>query len=88
MTLQLCSLSHALEIFQENKMSDKDTMKLERHTDARKGIVPTAAKLETKPATLLPPAAPAAATPAPPLESKTEPKKPENPPPPAKLPVR
>ncbi|VAH59206.1 unnamed protein product [Triticum turgidum subsp. durum] len=84
------SLSHALEIFQENKVCDKDTMKLERHTDARKiaekGIAPTAAKLETKPATLLPPAAPAAATPAPPPESKTEPKKPENPLPPAKLP--
>ncbi|KAM0902469.1 hypothetical protein ACQ4PT_019291 [Festuca glaucescens] len=83
------SLSHALEIFQENKMCDKDTMKLEKHTDAskiaEKGIAPSAAKLETKPATLLPPAAPAAAAPAPP-ESKTEPKKAENPPPPAKAP--
>ncbi|KAM0902472.1 hypothetical protein ACQ4PT_019291 [Festuca glaucescens] len=82
-------LSHALEIFQENKMCDKDTMKLEKHTDAskiaEKGIAPSAAKLETKPATLLPPAAPAAAAPAPP-ESKTEPKKAENPPPPAKAP--
>uniref|UniRef100_A0A453EHI3 AAA+ ATPase domain-containing protein n=1 Tax=Aegilops tauschii subsp. strangulata TaxID=200361 RepID=A0A453EHI3_AEGTS len=66
------SLSHALEIFQENKMSDKDTMKLERHTDARKGIVPTAAKLETKPATLLPPAAPAAATPEVPPDNEFE----------------
>ncbi|KAI5006071.1 hypothetical protein ZWY2020_033314 [Hordeum vulgare] len=84
------SLSHALEIFQENKVCDKDTMKLEKHTDApkiaEKGIAPTAAKLETKPATLLPPAAPAAAAPAPSPESKPEPKKPENPPPPAKLP--
>lgn len=82
------SLSHALEIFQENKMCDKDTMKLEAHADASKiaakGIVPIAAKSETKPATLLPPAAPAAAAPAP--ESKIEPKKPENPPPAAKAP--
>lgn len=36
MTVPLCSLSHALEIFQENKMCDKDTMKLEKHTDAPK----------------------------------------------------
>lgn len=84
------SLSHALDIFQENKMCDKDTMKLEKHTDAskiaEKGIAPSAAKLEAKPPTLLPPAAPAAAAPAPAPESKIEPKKPENPPPAAKAP--
>uniref|UniRef100_A0ACD5VPE4 Uncharacterized protein n=1 Tax=Avena sativa TaxID=4498 RepID=A0ACD5VPE4_AVESA len=86
------SLSQALDIFQENKMCDKDTMKLEKHADAskiaEKGIALSAAKLETKPATLLPPATAAAAAPAPAPapEIKTEPKKPENPPPAAKAP--
>lgn len=91
LVLSAKSLSHALGIFQENKMCDKDTMKLEVNGDpskvAEKGIAPIAAKSETKPATLLPPAAPAAAAPAP--ESKTEPEKLEkkdNPPPAAKAP--
>uniref|UniRef100_A0A0E0BZA3 AAA+ ATPase domain-containing protein n=1 Tax=Oryza meridionalis TaxID=40149 RepID=A0A0E0BZA3_9ORYZ len=86
------SLSHALEIFQENKMYDKDSMKLEAKRDASKvadrGIAPFAAKSETKPATLLPPVPPTAAA-APPVESKTEPEKFEkkdNPSPAAKAP--
>lgn len=36
MTLSWHSLSHALEIFQETKMSDKDSMKLEVTGDALK----------------------------------------------------
>lgn len=36
MTLSWHSLSHALEIFQENKMSDKDSLKLEVTADALK----------------------------------------------------
>jgi hypothetical protein len=36
MTLPLNSLSHALEIFQGNKISDKDSMKLEATDDALK----------------------------------------------------
>ncbi|EEC70216.1 hypothetical protein OsI_00975 [Oryza sativa Indica Group] len=86
------SLSHALEIFQENKMYDKDSMKLEAKRDASKvadrGIAPFAAKSETKPATLLPPVPPTAAA-APPVESKAEPEKFEkkdNPSPAAKAP--
>uniref|UniRef100_A0A0D9UYI4 AAA+ ATPase domain-containing protein n=1 Tax=Leersia perrieri TaxID=77586 RepID=A0A0D9UYI4_9ORYZ len=87
------SLSHALEIFQENKMYDKDSMKLEAKYDASKvpdkGIAPVAAKSETKPATLLPPVPPPAVAAAPSVESKTEPEKFEkkdNPPPAAKAP--
>ncbi|KAG2586049.1 spastin-like isoform X2 [Panicum virgatum] len=95
------SLSHALEIFQENKMGSKDSMKLEVTGDAlkaaEKGIAPTAAKPETKPATLLPPVRPpatastapgtaAAAAPAPAVASKTETEKKDNPPPAAKAP--
>ncbi|RCV23512.1 hypothetical protein SETIT_5G012100v2 [Setaria italica] len=95
------SLSHALEIFQENKMSDKDSLKLEVTADAlkaaEKGTAPTAAKSETKPATLLPPvrppaaasAAPAAAAAAaapPAVESKPAPEKKDSPPPAAKAP--
>ncbi|KAL5222732.1 hypothetical protein ABZP36_027445 [Zizania latifolia] len=90
------SLSHALEIFQENKMCGKDRMKLEAKCDpskvAEKGIASVAAKSETKPATLLPPVAPRAAAAAtaatPPVENKTKPEKLEkdNPPPAAKTP--
>ncbi|RLN24069.1 uncharacterized protein C2845_PM07G39580 [Panicum miliaceum] len=95
------SLSHALEIFQENKMSSKDSMKLELPGDAlkaaEKGTAPTAAKSETKPATLLPPVRPpatastapgtaAAAAPAPAVTSKTETEKKDNQPPAAKAP--
>ncbi|KAG2594737.1 uncharacterized protein LOC120705524 isoform X4 [Panicum virgatum] len=94
------SLSHALEIFQENKMSSKDSMKLELTSDAlkaaEKGTAPTAAKSETKPATLLPPVRPpaaastapgtAAAASAPAAASKTETEKKDNPPPAAKAP--
>ena len=36
MTLSWHSLSHALEIFQENKMGSKDSMKLEVTGDALK----------------------------------------------------
>ncbi|RCV23508.1 hypothetical protein SETIT_5G011800v2 [Setaria italica] len=94
------SLSHALEIFQENKMSDKDSLKLEVTADAlkaaEKGTAPTAAKSETKPATLLPPVRPpaaasaapaaAAAAAAPAVESKPAPEKKDSPPPAAKAP--
>ncbi|PUZ58769.1 hypothetical protein GQ55_5G534700 [Panicum hallii var. hallii] len=94
------SLSHALEIFQENKMSSKDSMKLELTVDAlkaaEKGTATTAAKSETKPATLLPPVRPptaastapgtAAAAPAPAVASKTEAEKKDNSPPAAKAP--
>ncbi|CAO2194282.1 unnamed protein product [Urochloa humidicola] len=97
------SLSHALEIFQENKLSDKDSLKLEATCDALKAgdkRTPTAAKSETKPATLLPPvrppaaassapaggAAAAAAAPAPAVESKTAPEKKDGPPSAAKAP--
>ncbi|XP_062189346.1 uncharacterized protein LOC133892520 [Phragmites australis] len=92
LVLSAKSLSHALEIFQENKVCDKDTMKLEVTGDAskvaEKGIAPTAAKSETKPATSLPPVRHPAAAPAA-VESKTEPEKSEkkdNPPPAAKAP--
>ncbi|TVU22963.1 hypothetical protein EJB05_32686 [Eragrostis curvula] len=91
LVLSTKSLSHALEIFQENKMSDKDSKKLEVTSGvskvAEKGIAPTAAKTETKPATSLPPARPAAAPTV--VESKTEPEKSEKkdtPPPAAKAP--
>ncbi|TKW12042.1 hypothetical protein SEVIR_5G012100v4 [Setaria viridis] len=94
------SLSHALEIFQENKMSDKDSLKLEVTADAlkaaEKGTAPTAAKSETKPATFLPPVRPpaaasaappaAAAAAAPAVESKPAPEKKDSPPPAAKAP--
>ncbi|PVH39527.1 hypothetical protein PAHAL_5G529300 [Panicum hallii] len=94
------SLSHALEIFQENKMSSKDSMKLELTVDAlkaaEKGTATTAAKSETKPATLLPPVRPpiaastapgtAAAASAPAVASKTEAEKKDNSPPAAKAP--
>ncbi|KAF0921183.1 hypothetical protein E2562_039223 [Oryza meyeriana var. granulata] len=93
LVLSAKSLSHALEIFQENKMCDKDSMKLEAKCDASKvadkGIAPVAAKSETKPATLLPPVPPAAAAAAAPVESKTVPEKFEkkdNPPAAAKAP--
>ncbi|KAL5226941.1 hypothetical protein ABZP36_015206 [Zizania latifolia] len=86
------SLSHAWEIFQENKMCDKYSMKLEAKCDAskvtEKGFASVAAKSGTKPATLLPPVPPAAAA-APRVESKTEPEKldkKDNPPLPAKEP--
>ncbi|GJN06512.1 hypothetical protein PR202_ga24244 [Eleusine coracana subsp. coracana] len=91
LVLSTNSLSHALEIFQENKTSDKDSKKLEVTTNAskvtEKGTATTAAKTETKPATSLPPARPAAATTV--VESKTEPEKSEkkdSPPPAAKAP--
>uniref|UniRef100_A0A0A9BBE0 AAA+ ATPase domain-containing protein n=1 Tax=Arundo donax TaxID=35708 RepID=A0A0A9BBE0_ARUDO len=84
LVLSTKSLSHALEIFQDNKMSDRDTMKLEVTGDASKVAAKgTAAKPETKPATSLPPVRPAA------VESKPEPEKLEkkdNPPPAAKAP--
>ncbi|CAO2175166.1 unnamed protein product [Urochloa humidicola] len=94
------SLSHALEIFQENKMGDKDSLKLEATCDALKAAekrtAPTAAKSETKPATLLPPVRPPAATsaapaaaaaaPAPAVESKTATEKKDSPPSAAKAP--
>jgi len=96
LVLSTKSLSHALEIFQGNKMGDKDSMKLEV-TDgalkaAEKAIAPATAKSETKPATLLPPVRPPAgaaaaapsSAPAPRVESKTEPEKKDNPPPVAK----
>ncbi|KAL6626998.1 hypothetical protein ACP70R_030724 [Stipagrostis hirtigluma subsp. patula] len=100
LVLSAKSLSHALEIFQENKISDKDSMKLEVTGEASKVAekitAPTAAKSETKPATLLPPArppaaaaAPAAATAPAPAESKIEPVKSEKkgtPPPAVKAP--
>ncbi|WVZ72907.1 hypothetical protein U9M48_021294 [Paspalum notatum var. saurae] len=92
LVLSAKSLSQALEIFQGNKMSDKDSMKLEVKGDAlkaaEKGVAPAAAKSETKPATLLPPVRPPAAapTPAPAVESKTSPEKKDNPPPAAKAP--
>ncbi|CAL4959105.1 unnamed protein product [Urochloa decumbens] len=92
------SLSHALEIFQENKMSDKDSLKLEATCDALKAAekrTATVTKSEAKPATLLPPVRPpaaasaapaAAAAPAPAVESKTAPEKKDSPPPAAKAP--
>nr|CAB3475681.1 unnamed protein product [Digitaria exilis] len=96
LVLSAKSLSHALEIFQETKMSDKDSMKLEATGDAlkaaEKGTATAAAKSETKPASLLPPvrpaaaAAPAAAAPAPAVASKAEPTKKDNPAPAAKAP--
>ncbi|XP_066400777.1 uncharacterized protein [Miscanthus floridulus] len=99
LVLSTKSLSHALEIFQGNKMSDKDSMKLEVTDDAlkaaEKAIAPTTAKSETKPATSLPPVRPPAAAtaaaapagaPAPRVESKTELVKKDNPPPAAKAP--
>ncbi|AQK91114.1 P-loop containing nucleoside triphosphate hydrolase superfamily protein [Zea mays] len=97
LVLSTKSLSHALEIFQGNKISDKDSMKLEATDDAlkaaEKATAPTTAKSETKSATSLPPArAPAAAAaapasaPAPRIESKTELEKKDNPPPVAKAP--
>ncbi|GJN38179.1 hypothetical protein PR202_gb27196 [Eleusine coracana subsp. coracana] len=93
LVLSTNSLSHALEIFQENKTSDKDSKKLEVTTNAskvaEKGIAPTAAKTETKPATSLPPARPAAAAATTVVESKTELEKSEkkdSPPPAAKAP--
>ncbi|KAL6874688.1 hypothetical protein ACP4OV_013353 [Aristida adscensionis] len=97
LVLSAKSLSHALEIFQENKISDKGSAKLEVTGDASKVAervtAPTAAKSETKPATSLPPvrppAAAAAATAVAPAESKPEPEKTEKkatPPPAAKAP--
>ncbi|ONM28282.1 P-loop containing nucleoside triphosphate hydrolase superfamily protein [Zea mays] len=91
LVLSTKSLSHASEIFQGNKMTDKDSMKLEV-TDgtlkaSEKAIAPTTAKSETKPASSLPPVRPpAAGAPAPRVESKTELEKKDNPPPSAKVP--
>lgn len=91
LVLSTKSLSHASEIFQGNKMTDKDSMKLEV-TDgtlkaSEKAIAPTTAKSETKPASSLPPVRPpAAGVPAPRVESKTELEKKDNPPPSAKVP--
>ncbi|CAD6233536.1 unnamed protein product [Miscanthus lutarioriparius] len=99
LVLSTKSLSHALEIFQGNKMSGKDSMKLEVNDGtlkaAEKAIAPTTAKSETKPATSLPPVRPPAAAtaaaalagaPAPRVENKTELEKKDNPLPATKAP--